>query len=566
MSVASDVSYSPVEVKHVHFFNGRASQRLLRTRLCGEVLETRCVLATYKWSPPLVRVGDLNWDDWTNWNIRNDQTGAYRACVLGEYPGQANTDDNVIFDRADESICNLNITVSLRSLEMRLGNTNAIFFDGTHSLTISGSNNASFIQVDGGALAAPAGSTGTLIVNPGAVFTFRAGELRGVDVDVKRGEKEAVMQFLPLAGRNPVVNRANVNVSGRLLWSDTPVGVAIPTTVTIKDKGIFDVKANNKRFGNQGQELDTRDVTVINQAGGTVVVDSAGQGVLIGTYQTAGTTKLVRGELYVHGSITQTAGTFELAGGTLTLAASTPAAPTLYVQGGTVSGSGTINGNLSLGDERQNDPNPAPYPLVEPGGTGKIGQITINGNFVLYNGQLRIEIAGAGANEYDRIVVRDKFDLSRGLAARDRSATGVVLPAHAAIAANAEVPFLTFGSKAGQFGQGKAVVDPNVGNNQYTWTADSNDTKYWYKLQQAIPAVPAKMGGLLFRDNGALAGVFEPGTEALLAGIVVRLFDATWTTQLASTTTGADGRYEFATLSAGSYVVAFDAPTGQRFT
>jgi uncharacterized surface anchored protein len=61
-----------------------------------------------------------------------------------------------------------------------------------------------------------------------------------------------------------------------------------------------------------------------------------------------------------------------------------------------------------------------------------------------------------------------------------------------------------------------------------------------------------------------IAGVFEPGVEAILPGVIVRLRSANGVSLLDTTTTNDDGEYEFANLDAGVYQVEFEDPTGRR--
>lgn len=63
-------------------------------------------------------------------------------------------------------------------------------------------------------------------------------------------------------------------------------------------------------------------------------------------------------------------------------------------------------------------------------------------------------------------------------------------------------------------------------------------------------------------DADGLQDAGEPG----VAGVTVRLYDATGTVLIAETLTGANGFYLFTGLEAGSYVVEFKSPANWRFT
>jgi len=127
-----------------------------------------------------------------------------------------------------------------------------------------------------------------------------------------------------------------------------------------------------------------------------------------------------------------------------------------------------------------------------------------------------------------------------------------------------KIPFLTYASRNGTF---TATTFTDLDGWQYGTSEGPNDTpqQYWVTPPDVVPVALGKAGGFLWKDNGALAGVFEPGVEQKLAGVTVRLFDEAGTTQLATTTTDANGAYEFDDLAAGIYVAEFVRPTGQRF-
>lgn len=305
-------------------------------------------------------------------------------------------------------------------------------------------------------------------------------------------------------------------------------------------------------------------LTVKNDPGGSVVVDSSGTAVVTGRYLTAGKTRIASGTFYINGSAEQTGGVTELVRSTSRLTVATGnAAPVFYIRDGQLIGKGTLNANLALGYTDATQPNANTSPVIEPGGIGEVGQLTVQGNLLYYSGKLRINIAGSADGQYDKLVVSGYVDFNQGGQGRVREALGDVLAKHAKIEKNKELTFLTYNTKAGNFSW--AAVAP-VAPSTFPWASDSNNSRYWFITpDQDIDAKLGKIEGKAFRDNGALAGAFEPGAEAVLAGRTVRLFDEAGTIELASTTTDADGTYLFDDLDAGTYVVAFDRPTGERF-
>ncbi len=92
---------------------------------------------------------------------------------------------------------------------------------------------------------------------------------------------------------------------------------------------------------------------------------------------------------------TQTGGTTTiLTGGALTATSSvvkTNNSATVAIDGGTLTGSGTINGNVTNAGQ------------VSPGGVGTAGVLTINGNYTqTAAGTLAVDIAGGNAGQYDQ--------------------------------------------------------------------------------------------------------------------------------------------------------------------
>ncbi|HEY1190969.1 MAG TPA: SdrD B-like domain-containing protein, partial [Gemmata sp.] len=337
-------------------------------------------------------------------------------------------------------------------------------------------------------------------------------------------------------------------------------------TIQIESGGLFNVTASTGTFGAEDALLD-----VVNAAGGTMRVNTSGRAAFFGNYRTAGTTTIERGTLSVAGTAEQNGGAArflfpsKFANGvknpnqsTITVTGSYG----LYIHDGVIAGTGTVNANLFLGWSQASEPNT--NPIISPGGGGETGTIVINGVFQMFSGRWDIEIVdnAGGRSEYDKIIVSQYAAFTGGLAARTRAAIVTLWPVRELIPAGTKFNFLT----TGQATQGYEApylykaIDPKFGSWEFGLDAGPGDNpkKYWIKPLQDIDPKKGKVGGLLFRDNGAVAGVFEPGVESVLSGRTVRLFDETGTTQLASTTTDSNGEYLFDDLTAGTYVVAFD--------
>jgi hypothetical protein len=289
---------------------------------------------------------------------------------------------------------------------------------------------------------------------------------------------------------------------------------------------------------------------------GTVVANGSGVMTLVSKYTTWGVTEVRHGTLYIHGSAEQIAGEFRLLNGSeVTVAASN----TLAIRNGNLIGTGKINGNLILGSAPQDRGLPT-RPILSPGGGARTGIITVNGNLQIFSGEMHIEIASP--TDFDKVVVTgyaalgpvhvDGFTDSPG-----GQVIGNLLANNAKIDPRTTFTFLNRGNDpsnsafAGRAGP-IPYTDPDADKN---WLYGIDATTAWFQSPNVIiPEKKAKVGGLL--QNGA----------GVLAGVGVRLFDKDGTTQLASTTSDADGHYEFDDLAAGVYVAQYDQPAGERFS
>jgi hypothetical protein len=125
---------------------------------------------------------------------------------------------------------------------------------------------------------------------------------------------------------------------------------------------------------------------VVNNAGTLRKSAGAGTSSVNVRFNNSGTVEALAGTLGF-ASYNQTAGRTVLGDGTLSCVQ-------IDIQGGSLTGSGTVNGSVRNAG------------LVAPGGTGA-GQLTITGNYTqLATGVLRIELGGLTAgSQYDRLVV-----------------------------------------------------------------------------------------------------------------------------------------------------------------
>jgi VCBS repeat-containing protein len=549
-----------------------------RAILRGEELESRCVPTIYRWNVS-------TWSNTSNWNDSDDwefKVGdGWFPAPNGTYPGKADTDDDVEFWAPDNSEdftgdCFLNITVSLHSLTMKPGSFSKLMLQSGKNLTISGSNALSELRMDGnGAIYGDPdiGEAGSVVVKPKASFTWRSGYLTFLNVDIQRAQNnEATMVIAPKAAGTPSLTSTVINVHGQLQWGNVDVICATPRgdkqsdAIHIYQDGVFNITAAGKQFNAlNGADADPNRLTVQNE--GTVILNSAGTATLVANYETSGTTELTRGTLAISGTAEQNnplsgSSSFKIFKG------STIATPFLGIRDGAIIGNGTVTGSLILGRDPGSPNYSFSLPTIAPGGGGgNIGTIVVTNDFHMYNGRMEIEIASppdpapGSPQPFDRVQVGGYASFATTDFASVRKVEGILLAVHQGINATTNIPFLSYSSRTDDF---STVVKP--GSN---WSWDKNNTSYWFRLPTPNPNISpsqGRIGGRVFRDDGAVAGAFESGTEDPLVGVTVKLRDATGTTVLATTTTDSEGLYEFDDLDPGVYVVEFVRPTGERLT
>jgi VCBS repeat-containing protein len=559
------------------------SSASLRSRLLGEELELRCVPARYLWA------GSGDAVDWTGLSWRKEpEDGDGPWNYAATTPGAG---DDVIFSAAykpkgapeyrHNSKCVIDAPVTVHSITIE--STYTAFLDLRKPLTLSGSDATSLLNLKGDARISGSnpGAEAKIVLDGQAGFNWASGTLSHLTIEVKTN---AFMDIVANPGGLPGPEMAGttIDVWGDLTWTDQNVKVYnAPSRIHVNTGGEFTIKAGGSTLGLPilDRAADPNRLSVENEFGGLVLLkaNAPGTAKIVGHYTTFGTTRLEVGILELAGRAEQTnsnsssPSSFEILGGT-TVRLLDPNA-VLGIRDGQIIGHGTVDGSLQLG----NNPgasgfNPqqhgTTYPVIAPGGgkttDGKtvypaVGQIDVTGEFQMFRSLMDIHIGGPGVGDYDRVVVA-------GLTVLRTTVNGVVyggdarralLAANKAIEANTEIEFLHYGSRTNDF----VTITLPAG-----WDANKNTTKYWFKSPNVlIPANTGKVQGRLFRDDGAVAGAFESGTEDPMVGVAVNLRDATGATVLDTTTTDANGEYEFDGLDPGVYLVEFDRPTGERF-
>lgn len=107
-------------------------------------------------------------------------------------------------------------------------------------------------------------------------------------------------------------------------------------------------------------------------------------------------------------------------------------------------------------------------------------------------------------------------------------------------------------------------VDPNSGNTPViVVTSGQRDTTVDLGLRLASGQQPVSLGDWVWHD--ANANGVQDATETGVPGIPVALYRAD-ETLVATTTTAADGHYQFSMLPPGDYYLQFSPPTGYLIT
>lgn len=544
--------------------------RLIRAaNLRVEQLEARIAPAIYKWVEARRVAGNWgNWDDAQHWQVLNITTGIWAGCQVGQYPGHDNTtDDDVTF--LDEM--NKNCVVNVPNLQVHSLTLSKYF--GTiklqNGITITGDEvndqqhpvPQSYFTYDGparitGVHANNQVQRGSLVLQPGTTGFWRKGTFTDVTVEVNRSAGRSAtltVQETSLGAR--AMYNAALSVSGRLVWQDGDVAASRPkadqplSEVRIRQLGEFSVEAESNTWGSGADGF-----AVVNDAGGTIRVKTTGRATLQGNYHTEGTTTIEGGTLAVNGTAMQEGATSKFQLRNWSVFEVTKTDEVLRIYEGRIDGLGVVKGGLAIGRDTGAPTDPIIAPM---GPNGSNGKIRVVGNFHMYHGEMQIRFFGGNPSLHDVVEVTLNASLT-GPANKHRTLNATVAAVQNPIPA-VEHWFLTYASNVnpGDFDQFAGVAQ--------TWAQGRDANKYWLKPTAPMNGNKGNVGGQVWRDNGAVAGVFEPGTEATLAGRTVRLFDAAGATQLASTTTNSAGRYLFQNLDAGSYVVQFDRPSGERF-
>jgi uncharacterized repeat protein (TIGR01451 family) len=384
--------------------------------------------------------------------LQNDGT----LTVSGNVAGSGTIANNGILNSVG------NITISAPMNNSGQVTTSAVLSlggNGSHSGTFNANVTGSVIDFSGGTqtISGPLAGSGKFRFS-GAAATVN-GAWSGMAIDVTGGSvalnTSGTIPALTLSG-GTLAGSGNVTVSGPSTWSGGTIGgsgaltfgagatVAMPGTsamtlarpllnngiinfaaassamlidgVPVTNSGTFDIQSSQSILVTAGTPPFSNSGTLKKSAGAGVVQFAA-------PLMNSGVVEIDAGTLNVSGTYAQSAGTTDVRpGATLQTA-------TLALNGGSLTGNGTIAGNVDN------------HAVVAPGASP--GTLTINGNYTqASNGVLDIQIGGtAPGTQYDRLLVSGNVTLDGTL---NVSTINSFVPA----AGNA-FQILTFGARPG---------------------------------------------------------------------------------------------------------------------
>jgi hypothetical protein len=263
-------------------------------------------------------------------------------------------------------------------------NLNNITTSGSGTMEISGSTSFNFVNVNGGTFPTTILVSGGNLQGTGATFSGAATWTGGAMTGAGSFTFSNTLAISGATNKSLAAGRV-LNLNGTTTWSGntaTNNNAIVFTGGTINNSGTWnDANGFNTLLqGFSGTNAFNNTGTYTKQGATTTTISTP--------FSNSGTLEVQAGILSFTG-FTQTAGTTHLAGGNLA------GGITFNFQGGSLTGAGSITGNVSNGA------------LIEVGGSGAAGTLAITGNYTQTStGTLRMEIGGLTAGtQYDRFTV-----------------------------------------------------------------------------------------------------------------------------------------------------------------
>lgn len=317
---------------------------------------------------------------------------------------------------------------------------------------------------------------GTLVWSGGNI----SGGFSGNTVTVASGTHFVITG----AGKKSLYDEGTINNKGSATWSGTgPIEVS---GSTINNSGTFLAQSDALLTYNQSGTF--------NNSGTFTKQGSSGSTTIQDTFNNTGTVNVNSGTLLFdhaqYAPYVQTAGSTVLHGGTLTAveASSDNARQSISFEGGALSGSGTINADVTNGG------------TISPGGDGAAGMLTLNGNFTqASSGKVNLELGGTNAGaDFDQLRVTGSSTLDGTLA--------VTLLGTFAPGKDQSFQVMSFASHAGEFAR-----------TQLPSTGEALTASYSGTSLTLTTAASAGGGGTSSEHKGGCAAV--PGSDMALGAI-----------------------------------------------
>jgi hypothetical protein len=340
---------------------------LLQARPQAEQFEDRLVPDTYLWNAGTQ--GYFASNNPANWLVNGQPTM--------EEPG---SDDTLLFDGTQDASIKI-LTPEVAGIEIQVGYSGVIDLavEGGakyHSFEVTGS-----FKMAGGKIQDINFSTGTenanLLLTKTSTFTWTAGEIAKVNISLGASDNHNVTGSI--SGTVTLYDSSLDNYGTLAVSGTVDSGFGVYNFITNRAGGTFEAKT--------GFDLQDPDGWLKNEgllrftSTGTAVVNSR-------FYNNGGTVRVESGTAQFHQLAEQTSGTFELRNGTADVTSND--GEVLKIYDGTLTGAGTIDGNLNLGY----DGRPATGVTIRPGIDGAVGKIDITQSWQMFsaNGLTHIKV------------------------------------------------------------------------------------------------------------------------------------------------------------------------------
>jgi hypothetical protein len=200
-----------------------------------------------------------------------------------------------------------------------------------------------------------------------SVLNWNKGYLNNVTVNTDPTASINVGNPIDPQLSNLQMTNTSINVEGSLNWTNSSVLVQPGSSnINIKSAALFKITTSNSTWGGGSPTF----LNIMNEAGGNVSLNTSETDTITGNYTTYGTTQII-GSLILNGLAEQGGGQFNLGSytpsfgilpasmkqGNIKVSNSSlnsegnPISDVLGIRNGTLSGYGTINGNLNIGND-----------------------------------------------------------------------------------------------------------------------------------------------------------------------------------------------------------------------